>query len=127
MRDSMLRATEGWHPALRAIVAGVDLDSLFMIPFGYIEPRESWTPSRVTLMGDAAHGMLPTLGMGANLSLLDAELLADRLAQVRDGERGLVDAVGAYEEEMRAAAYPILRMTLEHDKHFGGGALQSTP
>lgn len=127
LRDSMLRATEGWHPALRAIVSGVDLDTLFMIPFGYLEPRESWEPSRVTLMGDAAHGMLPTLGMGANVSLVDAALLADQLVGARAGERGLVEAVGAYETAMREFSYPILGMTLDHDKNFGGGALAETP
>lgn len=59
LRSSMLDAIQGWDPALRATVAAIDLDSLFMIPFGYIEPRDVWEPSRVTLMGDAAHGMLP--------------------------------------------------------------------
>ena len=36
----------------------------------------------------------------------------------------LVTAIGAYEGDMREVAYPFHRMTLEHDKNFGGGALQ---
>ena len=36
LRDAMLRAIEGWHPAARALVAGVDLDSIFVIPFGFL-------------------------------------------------------------------------------------------
>ena len=68
--------------------------------------------------------MLPTLGMGANLSLRDAGALTARLAAVGRGERELVAAVGDYEAEMREVAYPFMRMTAEHDKHFGGGALQ---
>ena len=82
LRDSMLRALDGWHPAARAIVERLELDSMFSIPFGFIEPPAPWEPSRVTLIGDAAHAMLPTLGMGANLSLRDAGLLSDRLAAV---------------------------------------------
>ena len=124
LRDSMLRALDGWHPAARAIVERLELDSMFSIPFGFIEPPAPWEPSRVTLIGDAAHAMLPTLGMGANLSLRDAGLLSDRLAAVGRGEQELIGAIGAYEADMREVAYPIMRMTMEHDKHFGGGGLE---
>jgi 2-polyprenyl-6-methoxyphenol hydroxylase-like FAD-dependent oxidoreductase len=124
LRDSMLRALEGWHPAARGIVERLELESMFSIPFGFIEPPEPWTSSRVTLIGDAAHAMLPTLGMGANLSLRDAGLLSERLAAVARGDQDLIDAIGAYEADMREVAYPIMRMTMEHDKHFGGGALE---
>jgi 2-polyprenyl-6-methoxyphenol hydroxylase-like FAD-dependent oxidoreductase len=123
LRDSMLTAIEGWHPAARAIVAGLDPESMFAIPFGFLEPAEDWAPSRVTVVGDAAHGMLPTLGMGANLSLNDAALLVEQLDRVGRGEAELLTAIGAYEAQMRETAYPILRMTLDHDKNFGGGAL----
>lgn len=123
VRDGMLRAVEGWHPAVGALVAGIDLDSIFSISFSYLEPVEDWEPSRVTVLGDAAHGMLPTLGMGANMALHDARLIADRLVDVREGRLGLLDAIGSYETEMRAEAYPVLRLTVDHDKVFGGGAL----
>ena len=89
---------------------------MFMIPFGFLEPAESWEPSRVTIVGDAAHGMLPTLGMGANLSLNDAALLIDQLDRVGRGEVDISEALGAYEAQMREIAYPILRMTLQHDE-----------
>ena len=124
MKESMLTALEGWHPAARALVTGMEPDSMFMIPFGFLEPAESWTPSRVTIVGDAAHGMLPTLGMGANLSLNDAALLLDQVERYAAGEVGLLEAVGAYEEQMREVTYPILRMTLDHDSNFGGGGLK---
>lgn len=48
LRGSMLRAIDGWHPALRGIVERVDVDSIFVIPFGYLDPARPWTPSRVT-------------------------------------------------------------------------------
>jgi 2-polyprenyl-6-methoxyphenol hydroxylase-like FAD-dependent oxidoreductase len=124
LRDSMLRALDGWHPAARGIVERLELESMFSIPFGFIDPPAPWQSSRVTLIGDAAHAMLPTLGMGANLSLRDAGLLSERLAAVARGEQELIEAIGAYEADMREVAYPIMRMTMEHDKHFGGGALE---
>jgi 2-polyprenyl-6-methoxyphenol hydroxylase-like FAD-dependent oxidoreductase len=124
LREAMLEAIDGWHPAARALVAGIDPESMFAIPFGYIEPAESWEPSRVTVVGDAAHGMLPTLGMGANLALNDAALLVRQLDRHSRGEIDLLAAIGGYEAQMRETAYPIHRMTLEHDKNFGGGGLQ---
>jgi 2-polyprenyl-6-methoxyphenol hydroxylase-like FAD-dependent oxidoreductase len=125
LRDSMLRALEGWHPAARGIVERLDLTSMFAIPFGYLDPPTPWEPSRVTLVGDAAHAMLPSLGMGANLALRDAGLLLERLVAVGEGEQELVPAIGAFEDDMREYVYPFMRMAVEHDKHFGGGGLQT--
>jgi 2-polyprenyl-6-methoxyphenol hydroxylase-like FAD-dependent oxidoreductase len=123
LRDKMLEATDGWHPALRALVRGLDLASLFVIPFGRLEPEPAWTPSLVTLIGDAAHAMLPTLGMGANLAMRDAGHLVDQLARAERGEVDVVTAIGIAEDEMREYAYPLMRMTVAHDETFGGGAL----
>jgi 2-polyprenyl-6-methoxyphenol hydroxylase-like FAD-dependent oxidoreductase len=123
LRDAMLQAVEGWHPSLRALVRNIDLPSIFVIPFGRLEPEPAWAPSRVTLIGDAAHAMLPTLGMGANLAMRDARHLVDHLARAERGETDVIEAIGAAEEEMREYAYPMMRMTVSHDKTFGGGGL----
>src|SRR6266568_3210960 len=124
LRQAMLDAIEGWHPAARALVAGVDLSSVFVIPFGFLEPAPPWEPSRVTLVGDAAHAMLPTLGLGANLALRDAASLLGRFSAAGRGEVGLVPAIGIYEQQMRDYVYPFMRMTMDHDRQFGGGALE---
>jgi 2-polyprenyl-6-methoxyphenol hydroxylase-like FAD-dependent oxidoreductase len=119
LRESMLGVVERWHPAAAALVGGMELESIFMIPFGFLAVADDWPPSRVTLVGDAAHAMLPTIGMGANLALRDAQVLCDRLGDGTDP----VGAIGAYERDMREVVYPFHRMTLDHDKNFGGGAL----
>lgn len=124
LRDAMLDAIDGWHPAARALVQTVDLNSIFVIPFGFLEPAPPWEPSRVTLVGDAAHAMLPTLGLGANLALRDAAHLLDQLSAADQGDKPLTSAIGAYEQEMRDYVYPFMRMTMDHDRQFGGGALQ---
>jgi 2-polyprenyl-6-methoxyphenol hydroxylase-like FAD-dependent oxidoreductase len=119
----MLTAIEGWHPTMRAIVNGIDLDSIFAIPFGFLQPGTVWEPSRVTMIGDAAHAMLPTLAMGANLALKDAQMLLERFESAAADGTDVVAAIGAYEDEMRALAYPLMHMTMDHDRSFGGGAL----
>ena len=44
------------------------------------DPMERWTFGRVTLLGDAAHAMLPIGANGTNQAILDARALADTLA-----------------------------------------------
>ena len=124
LREAMLKAVEAWHPAIRAIVGGIDLESIFVIPFGRLDPPEPWTTSRVTLIGDAAHAMLPTLGMGANLALRDAGKLAEQLRLVGEGSIELLEGIAAAETEMREYGYPFVRATMDHDHAFGGGALE---
>jgi len=67
--------------------------------------------------------MLPTLGMGANLALRDAQVLADQLGRHARDEVSLAGAIGEYEGDMRTVAYPVLRRAADHDNTFGGGAL----
>jgi 2-polyprenyl-6-methoxyphenol hydroxylase-like FAD-dependent oxidoreductase len=118
----MLTAVEGWHPALRGVVERIDRETMFAIPFGRLDPTPAWEPSRVTLLGDAIHAMLPTLGQGANMALRDAATLAGHLA----GGGDPVAAIGAYEAEMRGYVYPILELASDHS-NFGGGGLRREP
>lgn len=122
LRESMLRAVDGWHPALRGVVERIDPATMFVIPFGRLEPTPAWEPSRVTLVGDAIHAMLPTLGQGANTALGDAARLSARLADCSDP----VAAIGDYERAMRDHVYPIMEMAADHSR-FGGGGLGREP
>jgi 2-polyprenyl-6-methoxyphenol hydroxylase-like FAD-dependent oxidoreductase len=119
----MVEAVAAWHPALRGLVERIELDTMFASNFMRLDPTPPWAPSNVTLIGDAIHAMLPTMGMGGNTSLRDAAVLAEQLAAAQRGELGLVEAVGAYEADMRAFAYPVMEMSADHDR-FGGGGLR---
>jgi len=59
------------------------------------EPLKQWGEGRVTLLGDAAHPMLPTLAQGAGAAFEDAVAIARHLAHRDDP----ADAFRAYEAE----------------------------
>jgi salicylate hydroxylase len=62
--------------------------------FAVRQPK-SWRRGRVVLLGDAAHGMLPHQGQGANVTIEDAVTLAE-LLPVRRME-GFPAAMAKYE------------------------------
>ena len=68
--------------------------------------------------------MLPTLGKGANMAMRNAAVAARpaRRPPTR-GERPLLEAIGAYEEDMREATYPLMELAADHNR-FGGGGLR---
>ncbi len=58
------------------------------------DPLPWWSRGRITLLGDAAHPMLPFLAQGAAMAIEDAWVLADRLAAQSDN---VPAALQAYE------------------------------
>jgi salicylate hydroxylase len=66
---------EGWDPLVRAIIGTTTQGQLFKWALHAREPLTSWQRGRVTLLGDAAHGMLPFMGQGAASALEDAAIL----------------------------------------------------
>jgi salicylate hydroxylase len=123
LHEAMKAGVASWHPALRGLVERIDLETLFLHPFRRLDPTPAWPSSRVTLVGDSIHAMLPTLGKGANMAMRNAAVLRDQLVAADRGELALVDAIAAYEEDMRAATYPIMELAADHSR-FGGGGLR---
>jgi 2-polyprenyl-6-methoxyphenol hydroxylase-like FAD-dependent oxidoreductase len=68
------------------------------------EPIDRWTFGHVTLLGDAAHPMVPRGSNGAGQAILDCRALADELAANPDR----VAALHAYEERRRPATTAIV-------------------
>jgi salicylate hydroxylase len=73
--EAALAAFKGWHPAVVEMISAVSHD----IRWGLFEvrPMQTWRRGRVVLLGDAAHGMLPHHGQGANVTIEDAITLAE--------------------------------------------------
>ena len=123
MHEMMMATVAGWHPAIRRAVERIEPGTLFSHPFRRLDPAPPWPSSRVTLVGDAIHAMLPTLGKGANMAMGNAAVLRDQLVAAASGKRPLLEAIAAYERDMREATYPIMEMAADHDR-FGGGGLR---
>ncbi|MDX3520613.1 NAD(P)/FAD-dependent oxidoreductase [Streptomyces scabiei] len=105
----MCEVVKDWHPGLSALVERADRSTVFPVAVRHLQPADPWPTSRVTLLGDAIHGMPPSYGTGANTTLRDAAALTETLSRVARGEAPLLEAIAAYEEEMRAEVFPILR------------------
>ena len=110
---------DDWAPALKALVTGSDTAPLprpiHALPSDHHWPR---IPG-VTLIGDAAHLMMPS-GEGANLAMLDGAELGKALAARPDDVEG---ALLAYETTMfpRSAVAATEAKALS-ELMFGGGA-----
>ena len=110
-RAEVLTTFAGWHPAVTGLIGVADR----LIKWGIFDhpPLPQWSRGRVTLLGDAAHAMLPFLGMGAAMAIEDAMVLARSFAAEGDTAR----AFARYE----AARLP--RTTLIQAKSVEQGAL----
>ncbi len=69
------------------------------------DPLPAWSHGRVTLLGDAAHPLLPFLAQGGSLALEDAVALADTLAGAEENVEG---ALAAYEQARRARTARVM-------------------
>jgi 2-polyprenyl-6-methoxyphenol hydroxylase-like FAD-dependent oxidoreductase len=93
-KADVIDAFEGWPEAVAAVVqATPDADVLRNDLYDRPEVT-TWTQGRVTLVGDAAHPMLPNLGQGACQALEDAVVLGTALATLPR-----VQALQAYEAQ----------------------------
>jgi salicylate hydroxylase len=92
----------GWDPAIGEIIAAVSGPggSGFRWAMYDRAPLPRWTSGRLTLLGDAAHPMLPHLGQGVNQALEDAVALATLLAGCA-GPADVPRALVAYQDLRR--------------------------
>ncbi|MEM7571001.1 MAG: FAD-dependent monooxygenase [Pseudomonadota bacterium] len=65
-----------WDSAVTALIEATPDDELFKWALNVRKPLESWIAGKVTLIGDAAHAMLPFMGQGAATAIEDAMVLA---------------------------------------------------
>ena len=89
-REEIRADFRGWHEDIQAFVAEIDTPYKWALMVRAPLPR--WTVRRATLLGDAAHSMLPMLAQGAIMAIEDGFILARCLA-----EHGIEEALQRYE------------------------------
>jgi 2-polyprenyl-6-methoxyphenol hydroxylase-like FAD-dependent oxidoreductase len=108
-RARLVDLLAGWHPRFTALIAACD-DTVVPRSLSTLPAGLTW-PSKpdVTLVGDAAH-LMPPVGEGANMAMLDGALLALALAAHPDD---IPAAVGEYESEMFERTGKAARMSVK--------------
>ena len=101
----LAREFAGWNDRIESLLAEVEVT--FRWGLYDREPIAGWTRGRLTLLGDAAHPMLPHVGQGANQAIEDGMALAAILAHV-DAARA-PEVLGAYEQVRRERTTTIQR------------------
>src|SRR5690606_37287762 len=69
-----LKDFEGWHQDILDLF--INSENLFRWGLFVRDELKNWSKGQVTLVGDACHSMTPYLGMGVNMTMEDAFVLA---------------------------------------------------
>jgi salicylate hydroxylase len=102
-RDEVLDRYRSWHGALREVFAAGDV--WYKWALYDRDPLPAWTKGRVTILGDAAHPMLPYLGQGAGQAIEDGCVLAAAIDRLGDDPAGALDL---YERSRRPRASRVV-------------------
>jgi salicylate hydroxylase len=100
----------GWDPRIGSLLS--EVEATFRWALYDREPLPGWSRGRLTLLGDAAHPMLPHLGQGANQSIEDGMAMATILASAN--RRTAPAALLAYERLRRERVAQVQRGAREN-------------
>ena len=108
--DVPVASFRGWHPAVTEMIRA----AASPVRWGLftVRPLLRWSRGRVVVLGDAAHGMLPHQGQGANTSIEDAFALAALVADARPGD-DLEPVFSRFQALRRARTRAIQRSSRE--------------
>ena len=101
---------QGWDPRVPAIIAAAERTHRWALYDR--DPLPAWSVGRVTLLGDAAHAMLPFMAQGACQAIEDAVVLARCLEAASDAT--VVDALRRYETIRRPRVDRVQRASRDN-------------
>jgi salicylate hydroxylase len=86
VKELVLKTFAGWADPVVPIVEATPAADIVERPISDRPPLKRWSHDRMTLLGDAAHPIVPSLGQGANITFEDAYEIAEFLASSPDIE-----------------------------------------
>jgi len=113
-RSEVIENYAGWHESLARLFSASEKHYKWALYDR--EPLQQWTKGRVTILGDAAHPMLPYLGQGACQAMEDGCVLAFALDAMPDDVEG---ALKLYERVRvpRASRVVLMARDRGEDNH----------
>jgi salicylate hydroxylase len=106
-----------FHADVRALLAACE--SVTKSALYVREPMERWSQGAVTILGDAAHPMVPFMAQGACMAIEDAVVLSRALEDANPA--GLPAALARYEAARRDRTARVQRGSLANDWLKGQG------
>jgi salicylate hydroxylase len=106
-----------FHPDARALLAACD--SVTKSALHVREPMDTWSKGRATIMGDAAHPMVPFMAQGSCMAIEDAVVLARALDGVKPD--GVEAAFARYEAARKPRTAKVQANSLANDWLKKGG------
>lgn len=103
-KATLLRHFGRWHPPIPSILDVTAEEKMLRHGIYEMRPLSTWTHGRVALLGDAAHPMRPSFGMGACQAIEDAVILAHHTKRAPE-----VEALRLYESERVPRAKRVVR------------------
>ena len=104
----------GWSDMVDLVLATLTDDDLAPSPFPHFRhPIPAAGAGRLTLLGDAAHTMPPTLAQGTNQALLDTMVLRKALSDLRGGNGDVSRALRWYENTRRRKVKAVSWVTTQ--------------
>ena len=104
----------GWSELVDEVLATLTDDDLAPSPFPHFRhPIPGAGAGRLTLLGDAAHTMPPTLAQGTNQALLDAMVLRKALSTAQSGNGDIAGALRWYEKTRRRKVKAVSWVTTQ--------------
>lgn len=115
--EEMLREYEGWYEDVRSIIRATPEGGLYKWALFDRAPLPQWTSGRVTLLGDAAHPMLPFLGQGAAMGIEDGMVIARAFAAADS----IDEALRRYVEARLPRANWVMQESRETARNYHSG------
>jgi salicylate hydroxylase len=112
--------SQAWPKLARDLLAQPDTWTKWAL--AAVDPRFDWSRGRISLLGDAAHGMLPFAAQGGAMAIEDAEVLTSALLSNRD----VASALRAYEAARKPRVSAVVDLAASNGRIYHLSSVAAT-